>query len=441
MTSSSLIYVIDTCAIMDDPKIYETLPESDIYIPIVVLEELDKNKKSPDGQRSYKARQAIKHLALLSKETGLHTGIYLENTNSIVYVDLEKALPVPGLDAHHYTNDLNILSRAYHIAKENPNSKTVLVSNDLNMLVRAKSLGMEILHPSDERKSEFELYKGFKEIVDPYAGYELRTTKQIQDEDFDLGLNINECVLFTDEQQNGLAIGRKVNDKTIVSIKSKEAYGIKPQNVEQTFLLDMLMDSDIQLVSCTGIAGSGKTILSLSAGLQQVIEEKKYDKLMLYKSIQSVGNELGFLPGDLNEKLSPYNQSYFDNLEILLGSDKHDKRNDWKSKFEMLKTRGQVTVEAVSFIRGRSINNAFIIIDEVQNLTKDDVKTICSRLGVGSKIVLLGDIEQIDSPKLDKENNGLTYLVEKLKNQLHVGHITLKEGKRSYISQLVAQLM
>jgi PhoH-like ATPase len=251
-------------------------------------------------------------------------------------------------------------------------------------------------------------------------------------------LNPNECVMFENEHGDGIAMGRKTNGNKIKLIKKTNPWTIHSRNKEQSFAIDLIMDKGVDLVTLIGKAGTGKSLIVLATALELVINRKEYDKFVIYRPIQPVGNDIGFLPGTMEEKLGPWFQAIMDNMETLFQFKNGD---HWKRELEHFQKKGLIEMEAITYIRGRSIPNAIILIDECQNLSKDDVKTILTRAGENTKIILTGDIEQIDNSSLDATSNGLTYVIEKFKESDLAGHITFTQGERSKLASKAAEIL
>jgi PhoH-like ATPase len=250
----------------------------------------------------------------------------------------------------------------------------------------------------------------------------------------------HECVLFEDEFGNGIAMGRKIGAEKIKLIKKAFPWGISAKNKEQAFAIDLIMDKSVDLVTLIGKAGTGKSLIALAAAVDLVLGQKKFEKLIIYRPVQAVGNDIGFLPGTMEEKLAPWFQAIMDNFEFLFNA-KGSQHGDWRKNLEMFQRKGQLEMEAITYIRGRSIPNSVILVDECQNLSKEDVKTILTRAGEGTKIILTGDIEQIDNAGLDATSNGLTYIIEKFKDSDLAGHITFVQGERSRLASKAAEIL
>lgn len=411
--------------------------ENELVIPLVVIEELDTFKDS-ENEIGRNARQVARTLDSYMEFGSLNKGISLSNGGSL-RVELNCMSNIPAhLDPHKADN--RIIGVALGLAERYPDKQVILVSKDINMRIKCDSLGVESqdYHKDHLVDNADELYSGFTEIT-------------IQDEEID-AFHAGTSLLRPDMMSTSFYPNQFVLMKSIINPKKsalarvidlhspfdrvldhKDIWGIIPKNKEQTFALNLLMDPDVNLVSLIGLAGSGKTLLSIAAALQQTVESKEYKRIIVSRPIQPMGKDLGFLPGALEEKMSPWIAPLNDNLEFLFDGN--------IKTLEMFKESGIIQIEALTYIRGRSIPNSFIIIDEAQNLSVHELKTIITRAGEGSKIVLTGDIEQIDSPYLDAVSNGLSIAVEKFKEYDIAGHVTLRSGVRSGLATLAAKIL
>ena len=445
-------YVLDTSVYLTDFNSVYAFKNNDIVVPLKVLEEIDKHKKRQDAVGS-NARRTIKILDDLRSRGSLEKGVRIGKGKGILTVKgyNSELLPeeFPREDA-----DNQIIATALSEAEQTPSRKVSIVSRDINMRVKCDALGI----PAEDYvvgkviRNAQEIYTGYKEILldDPvidrfYSG------EQIYLSEDDYRLHSNQFLMLVSNTNNKkTALARFLNPNTplkrINGEYSKGIWGVVPRNKEQHFGLDLLLDTNVQVVSLIGKAGSGKTLCALAAGLQQVLEPKSrkkkhhdegsetpYKRLIVTRPVQPLGKDIGFLPGTLEEKMAPWLMPVQDNLQFLLGDD--------KATLEMYMDSGVIEIEALTYIRGRSIANAFIIVDEAQNLTKHELKTIITRVGEGTKIVLTGDIEQIDNIYLDETSNGLTYAVEKLKSFPITGHVTLLKGERSEVASLAAKVL
>ena len=431
-------YVIDTNVFLTKAESVYEFQNNDIVVPLKVLDEIDKHKKRQDGV-GLNARSTIRILDELRSKGNLHKGVRIEKGKGILSVrgyDIQD-LPV-GCDTDSADNE--IVTTALTEMKKNQKRKVILVTRDINMRVKCDSLGI-ITQDYDTDKvvsSEEELFTGFKkhlvddQIIDRfYSGEEVA----LCEEDGEFFPN-QYVMLVSNSNDKKTALGRFIsyNNKLLKIIESKDKnWGLRPRNKEQSFALDMLNDANIPVITLVGKAGCGKTLLAIAAGLDQVIEQQKYKKLIVSRPVQPLGKDIGYLPGTMEEKMHPWLMPIQDNLDFLLNG----KSNHVEHLFED-KT---IQVEALTYIRGRSISNAFVVIDEAQNLTIHELKTILTRVGENTKIVLTGDIEQIDSVYLDSVSNGLSYAVEKFKNQPLAGHMTLIKGERSKVATLASKIL
>lgn len=434
-------YILDTSVLVFDPSVYHQFVDSDVVIPVVALNELDNLKKEPGGA-GRNARVCIRLLDELIADKDIGIGILLDD-------DIKLQIDAAYYDSSDPTfagfgnptyGDTQILLCAYSHWLAHPDHDVVLVSNDINLRVKAKARGIGAIAHDDKKVSMGELYSGVQVVQDEALGLELQRRSVLDPEEHSLNLLPNECVLFENEDGDGIAMGRKVSSNKLKLIKKFYPWGLASRNKEQSFAIDLILDRDIDLVTIVGKAGGGKSLVILAAALELVIGRKEYEKLIIYRPIQSVGNEIGFLPGTTEEKLAPYYQAIMDNFEILF-SNKSGGGSDWKKDFEMFQRKGRIELAPMPYIRGRSIHNAIIFVDEAQQLTREEMKTILTRAGEGSKIILDGDIEQIDAPDLDATSNGLVYAIEKFKYSELAGHITFVHGERSRLATLAAEIL
>ncbi len=429
-------YILDTSAILTDPHCIDSFPDSHVIIQIDVLNELDKIKSSPSAAGK-NARVFVRMLDDLTIHKDIAVGIKRPN-GSTIYLD-SNIYDGSRFGDPTYT-DNKILACADALEGD-----LTIVSNDINLRIRARTIGIKAEACEKEKHSIDELYSGFSKITDTKLGEQLKKEKYIRCTPSELqAIKPNECVVFQNRNGKTVSIGRKIGDE-IVFIKNSRAWGLGSKNIEQAFAMDMLLDPDVNLVSLAGIAGTGKTLIAMACGLESVISLKDYDKLLIYRPIQPVGTDMGYLPGDLCDKLEPWMAAIKDSVDFLSekSNGKNGRRsnggNNWRNNLAQFSDI--IHMEALTYIRGRSISNAFILIDETQNITRDEIKTILTRAGNGSKIVLTGDIEQIDNYHLDALNNGLTYVIEQFKDSDLAGHMTLKQGERSPLATLSAKIL
>ena len=432
-------YVLDTNVFLTNAKSIFSFNNNDIIIPLKVLEEIDKHKKRQDGV-GLNARSTIRILDQLREKGNLHKGIRLEKGKGILSVKMYDPELMPlGLDETNADNQ--IVATALTEKRDNPKRKVIVASRDINMRIKCDALDIPAEdYIEDQVVSDIqELYDGFKtHLVDDPVIDRFYAGEDIAAEDIDGNFNPNQYImLLSNSNPKHTALAKFVNDNSplqkINEYKNKGIWGLRARNKEQSFALDMLMNEDIPIISMIGAAGCGKTILAIAAGLDQVLDQNIYNKLVVSRPVQPVGRDIGFLPGTLEEKMGPWLMPVQDNLEFLMG--------DKKDTMSLLMEQGVIEIEALTYIRGRSISNAFVIIDEAQNLTVHELKTIVTRIGENSKIILTGDIEQIDNTYLDATSNGLSYAIEKFKDHEIAGHITLKKGERSKVATLASKIL
>jgi PhoH-like ATPase len=432
-------YVLDTSALITDTECINGFGNNDILIPIKVLEELDKHKKRQDLVGA-SARTVIRFLDSLRTKGSLYEGVRLGKGKGILKVkgyNPNMSFP-PELDLD--VPDHQILAVA--LSEKTEARKVIVVSNDINMRVVCDSIGMESedCNPEKVVESSSSLFHGFADIlVDDEFIDRFYANERLELPEQKTKLFPNQYLMLIssyDNKKTALAKYIAPNQPLarLATFGKKGINGIKPRNKEQNFALDLLMNADIPLVSIVGKAGCGKTMLAIAAGLEQTIGlDNKYSRLIVSRPVQPMGKDIGFLPGTLEEKMSPWLRPIQDNLQFLMGND--------KITLEMYMQKGVIEIEAITYIRGRSIANAYIIIDEAQNLSMHEIKTIITRVGEGSKVVLTGDIEQIDNVYVDETTNGLTYVAEKFKPYDLAGHVTLMNGERSRVATLASKIL
>lgn len=429
-------YVLDTSVYLTDASCVKAFKNNDIVIPLKVLEEIDKHKKRQDSVGS-QARAIIRKLDEFRSKGSLSKGVRIEKGLGMIKVSSYNPLCLPD-DLDLEDSDNQIIATALSEQDVSPASrKVVVVSRDINMRVKCDALGLMTEDYQAEQVVENSdgLYTGRAEIlVDEQQIDKFYNGEQIWIDDQEHKLYPNQFVmLISNSNEKKTALARFLDYsrplKKIIPSSAK-TWGLTARNKEQQFALELLMDPAIPVVSLVGKAGSGKTLLALAAALQQTFETKHYKKIVVTKPVEPVGKDIGFLPGSMEEKMMPWLAPIQDNLQFLMGND--------KATLEMYMENGEIEVEAMTFIRGRSIANAFIVIDEVQNMTQHEIKTVLTRVGEGTKIVLTGDIEQIDNVYIDATNNGLSYVVERLKDESVTGHVTLLKGERSKVATIAA---
>ena len=432
-------YVLDTNVFLTNANSVFEFKNNDIVVPLKVLDEIDKHKKRQDGV-GLNARKIIRILDSLRNKGNLHKGVRLRRGKGILSVrgyDIED-LPI-GCDIASADNE--IITTAITEHSKNTKRKVIVVTRDINMRVKCDSLGVptEDYVPNRVVEDESKLYSGFtKHLVDDQLIDQFYEGEEIVLEKEDGNFASNEFVmLVSNSNDKKTALARFMNYssplKKIKDYKGKGPWGLNPRNKEQMFAFDLLMDENVPIITLIGKAGCGKTLLAIAAGLEQVLEKDVYKKLVVSRPVQPLGKDIGYLPGTMEEKMRPWLMPIQDNLDFLM--------NGKKNNMEMFFEDGTIQVEALTYIRGRSISNAFIIIDEAQNLTMHELKTIITRVGENTKIVLTGDIEQIDSVYLDATSNGLSYAVEKFKPHEISGHVTLVKGERSKVATLASKVL
>tara|TARA_Y100001937_G_C7131736_1_gene337841 strand:+ start:124 stop:1440 length:1317 start_codon:yes stop_codon:yes gene_type:complete len=430
-------YVLDTSVYLTDSNCIKSFNNNDIVIPLKVLEEIDKHKKRQDSVGS-QARSIIRLLDSLRDKGSLSKGVRIEKGLGIIRVSSYNPLCLPD-DLDLEDSDNQIIATALSEQEVAIKSrKVVVVSRDINMRVKCDALGLLTEDYQAEQVVDRAegLYTGRSEIlVDEQDIDRFYSGDEIWIDPSEHALSPNQFVMLisnSNDKKTALARFYDYNRPLSKIIKSnKKIWSTEPRNKEQQFAFDLLLDPSVPVVSLVGKAGSGKTLLALAAGLEQTFGQNSiYKKIVVTKPVEPVGKDIGFLPGSMEDKMLPWLAPIQDNLQFLMGDD--------KATLELYMEKGQIEVEAMTFIRGRSISNAFIVIDEVQNMTQHEIKTVLTRVGEGTKIVLTGDIEQIDNVYIDATNNGLSYVVERLKEEQITGHVTLLKGERSKVATIAA---
>lgn len=443
------MFVLDTSVLLHDPRSLYAFGDNEIVIPAVVIEEID-NKKAQQDVIGRNAREIARELDKLRLQGTLWEGVALPNGGKIKVEINHKSIGGFSEYFHEISNDNRILAVTLNLYQEQRNKKeakqVVLVSKDVIMRIKADSLNIE---------SQDYLHDKIEYCEEDYTGlFKVDVEPDLIDNIYNLGIVNGEILeditkkivlypnmylvmrdLYGSSKSAILRYNQIMNEFEPLRKPEECHWGIKARNAEQRMALDLLLDDSIPLVTLTGKAGTGKTLLSLVAGLVKVHDERRYQKLLITKPVIPVGRDIGFLPGDKDEKLRPWVQPIYDNLEFLFDA-KHI--NNIKDTLVGL---NNIEIEAVTYIRGRSIPNQYIIIDEAQNLTKHEIKTIITRVGQGTKIVLMGDTEQVDHPYLDSQCNGLTYVVNKFRDVPIAGHISLRKVERSALAQIAANIL
>ncbi len=434
------VFVIDTSVLVHDPQALNVFQDNDIVIPIAVLEEIDGHKKRQD-EVGRNARWVSNFLDKLRAVGHLYSGVPLGEQGGTIRVELnhQEVDKLPAtLDRSKIDNRIIAVALAL---KQETSLPVILVTKDINMRIKADALGIDAEDYETDKIQIEEVYTGTCTLkVEPdqidkfYSNNELVVK--------DVSLFPNQMVILEDAfGSSKSALARHLSNGKLLPLRfvGQDPFGLKARSKEQKFALELLLDEDIRLVTIIGRAGTGKTLLGLAAGLQKVVEESRYRRLTVSRPVVPMGNDLGFLPGDVNEKLRPWMQPIYDNLEFLFSNrDRNEKIDQLVNSMQDLNI---LELEALTYIRGRSIPNQFLLVDEAQNLSPHEIRTIITRVGEGTKIVLTGDPYQIDHPYLDSNSNGLTFVVERFKNEKIAGHITLTKGERSELSELGAKLL
>jgi len=434
MPETMKCFVLDTNVLIHRPDAFLSFKGCEVIIPLWVLEELDKLKRDSAG-RGRSARHAIRAIEEASQKQSLSDGVRLEH-GGLLRVHMTGSQQVPlGMIPDKVDNKI-ILCALEH---KNMGKQVFFVSKDINARIKADALGIRAVDYEKNKVNMTSLYTGTKEIQLPLE--RIKAFQQEQSMEFNEGISPNEYVMIHPKSESKrVYLGRYSHkNQALIPVESgmESVLGIGPLNVQQRIAFDLLLDDSIPLVSMIGKAGTGKTLLALAAGLKKTLDDKVYTRVLVSRPIIPMGNDLGYLPGAKQSKMSHWMQPIFDNLELIIES---ARQQNLKSIDQLLNNK-VLEIEALTYIRGRSLPRQFIIIDEAQNLTPHEVKTIVSRAGEGTKVILSGDPYQIDSPYLDAESNGLSYLVEAFRNTDLSGHVTLSKSERSPLAELAAELL
>lgn len=439
--SQKKVFVLDTNVLLHDPNSIFHFQEHDVVVPIVVIEEVDHFKKD-QTEVGRNARTVSRLLDRLRDKGSLSEGIKLDGGGNLkVDVAIHNLdIGLPSLDKHHADNQ--ILACAKGLLKERK-EKVVLVSKDSNLRIKADAMGLQAEDYTTDMVEMEELYTGHRTWEVEAAALDKLYEGGLEP-DPALRLQPNQFVTLVDKASaSHTALARMHGSEGLLRpLRRYEAppWGIKPRNREQQFALELLLDESIQVVTLLGKAGTGKTLLAIAAGLQQVVDDERYHKLLVSRPVMPMGRDLGYLPGDVDEKLRPYMQPIYDNLEFIVAANMELRRRTTMTAGQ-LEEAGYLSVEPLTYIRGRSIPQQYLIVDEAQNLTPHEVKTILTRAGEGTKVVLTGDPHQIDNPYVDASTNGLSFLAEHFKHLDIAGHITLTKGERSRLAELASNLL
>ena len=440
------VFILDTNVLLNSPDSIFKFDDNDVVIPISVIEEIDTFKKD-QSETGRNAREVSRILDRLRTRGTLSSGVRLfedrvDSGSLFVYLghnmEIMPELLVDGTDNH-------ILAIALTLQKQFGESRAVIViTKDSNLRIKSDAFGILAEDFEADKVDISHLYSGILNLkVDARTINEFYTKRQIKLDGIEIMPN-HYIVLEDEKDPNQVVYGRFDVHSGVVQMLENHAegvWGIYPRNIEQTFALAALLDDNIKLVTLSGNAGTGKTLLAIAAGLAKTTDEDEYHKMLVARPVFPLGKDIGFLPGDLEEKLNPWMQPIYDNLELLLSGGTHTRQKRLSKNYQELINQGMLQVEPLTYIRGRSLPNIFFVVDESQNLTPHEIKTILTRAGEGTKIVLTGDPYQIDNPYIDSQNNGLTYVIEKFRNQAIAAHVTLNRGERSELATTAATIL
>jgi len=431
--------VVDTNVILFDAQAILRFGEADVHIPISVIEEVDKFKRD-QGENGRNARQFSRFVDVLRAKGSLAQGVQLDNSETVVYISTDLMLGGMPPEFDQIKADNRILNTAMALQKQHPRTKVELITKDINLRIKADVYGIFAKDYEPTDVSQEDMYEGYLELeLSPEKIDQFYKDKKFAP-DANHKLKANQYVIMKDASNpNHSAIGRfSAAEQGIVPLinPADSIWGVHARNVEQAFAMDCLLNDEILFVSLVGKAGTGKTLLALAAGLFKTLDEGRFQRLLVSRPIFPMGKDIGYLPGDIEQKLNPWMQPIFDNVEFLMGSDKKA-----SGRAQELINQGMLNIEPLTYIRGRSIPKQYLIVDEAQNLTPHEIKTIVTRAGRGTKVVLTGDVYQIDNPYVDSANSGLTYAVERFKGHPIAAHVTLTKGERSELAELAANIL
>ncbi len=439
------IFVLDTSVILFEHNAIMNFEEHDIGLPITVLEELDQFKKGNDT-KNFEAREFTRLLDKLAKDKSLQDWIPLNGkTRGSFKVVMEAGTSEGGLDANHIfgekKNDHRILNAALRLKEENQDRSVILVSKDINLRLKAKSIGLlaedyetgKVKSVDSLRKGATEIEKDDSDIINHLYENGTLDPKEVLKNKKSL---VNQYFILKSDKNSVLAYHNSTDD-VIERVDKRPISGIKPRNAEQTFAIHAIMNPDVKLVTIQGVAGTGKTLLTLAVALEQ---RREYKQIYLARPIVPLSNkDIGYLPGDIKSKLNPYMEPLWDNLKFIQNQYKETDK-EFKAITEMV-NKEKLLITPLAYIRGRSLSNIYFIVDEAQNLTPHEIKTVITRAGENTKIVFTGDVNQIDTPYLDSQSNGLSYLIDRVKDHPLYAHITLEKGERSELANLANDML
>ena len=437
-------FVLDTNVLIHDPNAISEFDDNTVVIPIYVIEELDTLKKFHD-EKGRNAREVARVINALCEKADIAAGVPLPKKGTLMVMLEQKRSELYGLDPHHPDN--RIIFTALNLKETKKYKDVVFVSKDLNARIKAGAVGLKTMDYEKAKVNIDELYQGFADITvednlisDFYAHKKI----SLDNEKYNNGnpFTINQYVVLKSNVNEKTSCVARFNGTEFVPLiqDNPQIWGVQSRNVQQRFAFDALLREDISVVTLVGQAGTGKTLLAIAAGLQQTLDNMKYSKVLVARPVIPMGKDIGFLPGGKDEKLHYWMQPIFDNLRFIFDKNTAGHKNP-EEEINYLMRLGKIELEALTYIRGRTIPKQYLIIDEAQNLSPHEVKTIISRAGEGTKIVLTGDPYQIDNPYLDSESNGLTHAVEHFKGQDIAAHITFIKSERSKLASLAADLL
>jgi PhoH-like ATPase len=436
-------YVLDANVLLHDPHAIFKFEDNDLVIPIYAIEEIDQFKR--EGSERGRNARTITRLIDERREAGgtLSRGVPLENGGTL-RIAIPERRPDKLVGFASGSQDLAILQIAIDVRDKDASKPTVFVTMDTNLRIRADALGVASQTYENQRVQDQEAEQSVIELEVPGPDVDAFFQHGFVAAPANSSLYPNSGVMLRDAgAPSHTALGRFDAQRGQISslrVARDGVMGVRPRNKEQTFALDLLLDDSIRLVTLIGKAGTGKTLLAIAAGLRRTVEDNAYSRLLVSRPIMPLGRDLGFLPGDVDEKLNPWMQPIFDNLEFLFSNGGTKSGRESRGFLELLES-GTIQVEPLTYIRGRSLPHQYLIVDEAQNLTPHEVKTIITRCGEGTKIVLTGDPHQIDNPYVDHASNGLSVLAERFKKERIAGHVVLAKGERSELAELAANLL
>lgn len=435
-------FVLDTNVILHDYRCIHNFEENDIYLPMVVLEELDHFKRGNE-QINFNAREFSRELDLIANDTLFKKGAEIGEGKGKLFVLTNGVYPEPIAKAFmEKSPDHSILAVTWILKNKKPATPTILVTKDINLRMKALSIGIDAEDYINDKvtnhnifEKNHEMYENVPpELIDRMYGPEGEI--DLEELSFSSDIESQDCFVLKSIRSSVLARYIPQTGK-VRRIEKERCFGIEPRNAEQAFAMNVLMDDEVKLVALTGKSGTGKTLLALAAALQK---HDQYKQILLARPIIALANkDLGFLPGDEKHKIAPYMQPLFDNLNVIKNHFSYQGKEI--RLIEEMQNNNQLVIEALAYIRGRSLSETFFIVDEAQNLTPHEIKTIITRAGEGTKVVFTGDIQQIDSPYLDMFSNGLVYMIDRMHGQDIFAHVNLIKGERSFLSELASNLL